>query len=123
MRAGLSALLSPVSSETFFARHWPGQLAVVHGAEAARSELFEIPELQSLDVLLRGWNQPVSVVLPSHRDEYSKVVVDPPSARKLYENGMSLTFALVERQIPALETWLTALRLDLGLPASTRARC
>jgi 50S ribosomal protein L16 3-hydroxylase len=119
----LSALISPHATEDFLKESWPGEPFVVHGLNDTVKQLTQLPFLQSLDSLLNAWPSLVQAHLPDVSDESSSVDATPKDARKLFANKMGLLFNNVQNISPELRTWLGALRHDLGLPKSTRARC
>ncbi|RYE89339.1 MAG: hypothetical protein EOO75_11980, partial [Myxococcales bacterium] len=120
---GLASLLAPFDRDRFLADRWPDQCLAIHGEPGRLGGLFAIPELADLGSLLRAWQGDVMVNLPDRHEEHSHVKVGTTVARKLYDNGMVLTFPRVEKQLPYLRTWLTRLRAELGLPRHALAYC
>src|SRR5258708_4816555 len=120
---GLAALVSPHSSERFFAEAWLHQPFVVHGLNESIVPLTRLPFLKSLEALLNVWPKMVQAHLPDASDESSSIDATPHDARKLFANKMALLFNDVQTVSPELVNWLQALARDLGLPSSTYARC
>ena len=120
---GLDALISPASTESFFKNNWLKKPFVVHDLKDTVRSLTELPFLQSLDALLSSWQDSVQVHLPDRKDESSSIDVNPKVAFKLFSNQMALLFNNAEKQSSILKNWLNAMTSDLGLPASTHARC
>jgi 50S ribosomal protein L16 3-hydroxylase len=119
----LAALVAPTSAEAFLERTWPGEVMVVHGEPSRLPMLTEIPELADVHALLRAWPTAVSAFPSTSGDEYDAPEVRPETAEVLFAKGLALSFGRVERIIPRLTAYLRRLRVELGLPKSTNARC
>ena len=122
-KIGLAALVAPLTPDEFMKDAWPKEPFVVHGLSDTIRPIAELSFLRSLDALLNSWPSMVQVHLPDVSDESSAVDATPHDARKLFANKMALLFNNVEKISPVLTEWLTQLGRDLGLPASTFARC
>ena len=120
---GLAALIAPHEPSEFFSSAWPKRPFAVHGLTHSISQITGLPLLQSLDSLLNSWPWLVQAHLPDAADECSSVDATPRDARKLFANGMALLFNDVQTVSPELAGWVAALKRDLGLAASTHARC
>jgi len=114
---GLSQLLAPVSTATFFASHWPGKPLLVPPVGGKLAGLFALPELQSLESLLAHRQQKVRACLPDFEDEYSSLLVEPNEAERAYRNHMTLVFDSMQTQVAYLAETLEQVRAELGLPA------
>ena len=122
-KIGLAPLVVPLTPDEFMKDAWPKEPFVVHGLNETIKPITELSFLRSLDVLLNSWPSMVQVQLPDVSDESSSIDATPQDARKLFSNKMSLLFNHVEKISPVLTEWLIQLGRDLGLPASTFARC
>jgi 50S ribosomal protein L16 3-hydroxylase len=120
---GLSSLITPQSSEEFLLRHWPKNPFVVHGLRDSIAAITRLDFLQSLEAILLKWPDLIQVHLPEVRDESHSFDASREKAREAFANKMSLLFNNVQKISPELKSWLIALQNDLGLPASTFARC
>lgn len=118
---GLAALIPP--NEDFMRSYWPHRPFCRHESFGSISALSDLPFLQSLEALLNSWPTVVQAHLPEVADESLSIDATPHDARKLYASKMALLFNNVQKISPVLTEWLEALRTDLGLPASTFARC
>jgi len=123
MAPGLDALIAPRSRAEVLASISHDEPFVIHGLSAQVAALTEVPFLASLEALLRSWPEQVVVHLPDVADEASSITASPRDALQLFANGMGLRFDDVHALSPVLETWLGALRRDLGLSALTQGRC
>lgn len=121
MKPGLSALISPMTTEEFFSIHWPAVPFATHALDVRT--LAELPFLHSLEALLGLWPDKIQAHLPDHSDEISAIDTTPRDARKLFANHIALLFNNVQAVFPVLNEWLESLRSDLGLPMMTHARC
>jgi len=119
----LSALIAPHSTEEFLLNSWPHRPFSVHGLNQTVQAITSIPQLQSLDSLLKHWPNQVQAHLPDAKDESSAVDLNAKDAKKLFSNGMGLLFNNVQNFLPELMPWLQGIQKDLGLPHSTFARC
>ena len=120
---GLAALIAPQTIDVFLEQSWPEAPYVVHGLGETVQGLTSLPFLKSLDALLNSWPEKIQVHLPDVADESSAVDANTHDARKLFANKMALLFNNVQSISPELVDWLRAIAGDLGLPASTYARC
>lgn len=123
MKKTLAALISPRTTSEFFEAYNQNLPFVVHGLNVSVKELSELPQLESLSVLLNSWPKDIQAHLPDVRDEASSIDTTAKDAQKLFDNGMGLLFNHAEEISPILTKWLHELRLDLGLSAMTIARC
>jgi 50S ribosomal protein L16 3-hydroxylase len=123
MAPGLAALTHPDTTDELAACFAANEPLVVHGLRDSIAELTALPQVASLGGLLQIWPDLVQAHLPDVRDESHAVSVSPRDARKLFATGMGLLFDDVERYVPALVSWLDAIRSDLGLSALTQQRC
>ena len=120
---GLSAFFGAENAKDFVETAWQESPIAVHGLRESIAPLTEIPFLASLDALLESWGGKLQVHLPDVSDESSSIDAYPQEARKLFANGMALNFDKVHEKSAVLREWLAAIARDLGLPASTYARC
>ncbi len=122
-KIGLSALVSPLTSDEFMKDAWPKEPFVVHGLDKSIRTITELPFLKSLDALLNSWPLSVQAHLPDVCDESSSIEATAKDAGKLFSNHMPLLFNNIEKISPLLSDWLLQLTRDLGLPNSTHSRC
>lgn len=120
---GLASLIHPHSVQEFMGRNWSKEPFFVQGLGDSIRKVRDLPLLQSLDGLLNSWPDRIQAHLPDASDECSSVDATAEDARKLFKNRMGLLFNNVEKRSPELMRALINLREDLGLPASTYARC
>ena len=120
---GLSAFFGADEAKEFVATAWQESPVAVHGLRESIAPLTSIPFLASLEAMLKSWGEKLQVHLPDVADESSSIDAFPSEARKLFANGMALNFDEVQKKSPVLREWLAAIARDLGLPASTYARC
>jgi 50S ribosomal protein L16 3-hydroxylase len=123
LKPGLSALVHPMTAETFIESKWPRQPYVIHDLHETVAALTELPFLESVDALLNAWPHPIQVHLPDVADEASAIDANASDAKKLFSNSMALLFNNVQRISPVLQDWLKAIHQDLGLPTMTYSRC
>jgi 50S ribosomal protein L16 3-hydroxylase len=119
---GLSALLTPFSSEQFRKEHWPSSHLLVEGPASRLQGLADLPELADVYTLLRNWRGMVRVFPPGDQDYQSPYVL-AEAAEQLYRKGFTLVFSSVDLAIPALRTYLRALQSDLGFLPNVWGRC
>jgi 50S ribosomal protein L16 3-hydroxylase len=112
-----------MAADEFVASYWPERHVAIHGTRDRFSGLGAIASLGGVRDLLRAWTGLVLVNLPDGHDEHSGIQLGAAEARRLYDNGMVLSFVNAEGQFPELRPWLLQLRADLGMPVSTYARC
>ena len=122
-KIGLAPLLGLKNTDAFLQGPWPKSPYVIHELTESLKPLLQIPFLNSVDSLLKYWPELLSVHLPDVKDESSAIETNSENARKLFSNGMALLFNKVHLHSEVLNTWLLALKKDLGLPASTNSRC
>lgn len=123
MKAGLSALLHPLTASEFFAHLERNEPLAVHRAEGHDARLQGLPALASLDALLAAWPSAVEVHLPDLRDEASSMQTGTGEALGFFREGMGLLFSDAQVLSPVLADWLQRIRRDLGLSALTYGRC
>lgn len=122
-KSSIASLIHPYTSAEFFSMYEQNTPFVVHNNFNALQELFILPFLSSLDVLLKSWPSTIQAHLPNLRDEASAIETTPKDAQKLFENGMGLLFNDVQAISPLLEDWIHRLKKDLGLSALSYGRC
>ena len=115
--------MPPGEAAQFLHSAWPNQLFQMHGQEERLQAFTSLPFLGSLDALLNFWPHSVSVHLPDLADEASAIEVTSRHAKKCFDNKMSLLFNEVQRISPSLNQCLQEIKLTLGMPAMTHARC
>lgn len=123
MQPSLAALIPRHAIPEFLACRAADEPFVVHGLGQSIAPLTRLPQLASLDALLRSWPGPVQVHLPDLADEASSIDATPADARKLFATGMGLLFNDIHTRSPELHRWLDAIRQDLELSALTHGRC
>jgi 50S ribosomal protein L16 3-hydroxylase len=123
MTGRLASLVFPADPKTFIEQYWPKKPYAVHGLDKTIASIRALPFLQSLDDLLNSWPNLVQVHLPDVADESSAVDVTPKDARQMFSNKMGLLFNHVQSISPELVGFLSDLKSELGLPASTLSRC
>ncbi|MFN3454434.1 MAG: JmjC domain-containing protein [Pseudobdellovibrio sp.] len=123
MESSLSALIYPYKIEDFFAAYEKNKPFIVHHESNRLSDLRNLDFLSSLTHLLNVWPHSIQAHLPDLRDESSSVDTTAHDAKKLFQNGMGLLFNEAQRISPVLQTWLTKLRVDLGISSQTYSRC
>ena len=112
---GLAKLISPVSTQDFFAQHWPHTPLFVPAVRNKLNELFDLPELQTLEALVSARTLKVRACLPDFDDEYSSISLEPQDALKAFRNNMTLVFDSMQLQDATIAAALTKIRQDLGL--------
>lgn len=118
----LSKLLHPLDITEFQSLYEINQPFVIHHGADELSELRRLPILASLDSLIKSWPATISAHLPDARDEVSSVETNSKDALKLFKNGMGLLFNNANLHSPELQSWVDALRKELGLSRLTHAR-
>ena len=112
---GLAKLISPVSTQDFFSKHWPHTPLFVPAVRNKLKELFDLPQLQSLEALIAARSLKVRACLPDFDDEYSSISLEPLDALKAFRNNMTLVFDSMQMQDATIAAALTQIREDLGL--------
>lgn len=112
---GLAQLLSPVTPQEFFNKHWPQLPLFVPTVKNKLKELFDLPQLQNLESLVAARVLKVRACLPDFDDEYSSINLEPQDALKAYRNNMTLVFDSMQNQDQTIATALKKIREDLGL--------
>ena len=120
---GLASLISPCTVNDFILSSWPEEPFVVHGLGKTIEPLKNLSFLQSVDSMLGVWPHLVQAHLPLVADESSAIDVLPGEAKRLFDDKMGLLFNNVQTVHPLLNPWLENIKKELGLPASTFARC
>ena len=110
------------TGHSFLTESWPEHHLVSHGELERLGELSTLPEFTDLALLLARYRDRVRVALPDKRDEHSSLQVESSAAAALHGQGMALILNGVERFLPPVQEWLTALRLELGLPPGCEPR-
>jgi 50S ribosomal protein L16 3-hydroxylase len=111
------------SKDEFLKNNWPHRPFSCHDRLDSLKEIARLPFLESLDALLNSWPSLIQAHLPEVADESVAIDVNAHDARKVYDSKMALLFNQVQKISPVLTETLDNLRKDLGLPASTYARC
>lgn len=114
-KIGLADLLSPISTQEFFNSNWPVEPLFIPSKPGKLQELFELPQLQDLEVLIAARNRKVRACLPDFDDEYSSIHLEPSDALKAYRNNMTLVFDSMQSQDATIAASLKQIRQDLGL--------
>lgn len=123
-RVGLERLLRPLALAEFLHRCAAGEATIVHGAAERLPQLFQLPALASAERVLEACTgASVTAMLPDRKDESHSLQVTADAALKLYRSGMNLSVGSAQRFFPELAPWVENLRVDLGLPPGTFARC
>lgn len=112
---GLEQLLSPISTQDFFNKHWPHTPLFVPAVKNKLETLFELPQLQSLEALVAARSLKVRACLPDFDDEYSSISLEPQDAIKAFRNNMTLVFDSMQLQDPLIAAALIKIREELGL--------
>lgn len=112
---GLSDLLTPITPQEFFNSHWPYEPLFIPGTPGKLQELFALPQLQDLELLIAARHRKVRACLPDFDDEYSSMHLDPQDALKAYRNNMTLVFDSMQMQDATIASTLKNIRADLGL--------
>ena len=118
----LKSLLHPMDRSEFLSLYELNQPFVIHHEENELEVLRKLPQLSSLENLLKLWPDSVSAHLPDARDEVSAVDVNTQDAMKLFNNGMGLLFKNAHLHCKVLKEWVEALRKELGLSQLTFGR-
>ena len=112
---GLAQLLTPLSPQEFFDRHWPHTPLFVPAVRGKLKDLLDLPQLQNLEALVAARSLKVRACLPDFDDEYSSISLEPQDALKAFRNNMTLVFDSMQTQDPVIAAALTKIREDLGL--------
>lgn len=112
---GLADILAPVSTQGFFSSHWPHEPLFISATPGKLQALFELPQLQQLELLIAARQRKVRACLPDFDDEYSSIHLDPQDALKAYRNNMTLVFDSMQTQDATIAKALKNIRADLGL--------
>lgn len=124
LRVGLQRLLQPLACADFLRRLTAGEPSVVHGSAERLPQLFALPALSSAERVLEACpGASVTAMLPDRKDESNSIQVTADVGLKLYRSGMNLSVGGAQRFFPELAPWVENLRVDLGLPPGTFARC
>lgn len=122
MNQYLAKLLHPLDITEFQSLYEINQPFVIHHGADELLELRNLPMLESLDSLLKSWPAVISAHLPDARDEISSIETNSKDAQKLFQNGIGLLFNNANLHSPKLQSWVDALRKELGLSRLTHAR-
>lgn len=114
-KISLADLVAPIRVEEFFNSHWPVEPLFIPPIPGKLQTLFDLPQLQSLELLLAARQRPVRACLPDFDDEYSSIHVQPSDALKVYRNNMTLVFDSMQSQDATIAASLKQIRQDLGL--------
>ena len=113
-RMGLAELLHPLSVERFLSNYWQKKPYVSHGSLGRFEDLAQIPEFESIEILLEAWKGQADAWAP--RDKKLPVIAaEPHQLSAFYESGYTLYLSRVEEYVPSLEPLARQLELDLGL--------
>lgn len=111
----LADLLAPISTQEFFSSHWPLEPLFIQPSPGKLQTLFDLPQLQDLQLLVDARQRPVRACLPDFDDEYSSIHLQPADALKAYRNNMTLVFDSMQSQESTIAASLKQIREDLGL--------
>ena len=112
---GLAQLLTPLSPQEFFDRHWPHTPLFVPAVRGKLKDLLDLPQLQNLEALVAARSLKVRACLPDFDDEYSSISLEPQDALKAFRNNMTLVFDSMQMQDATIAAVLIKIREDLGL--------
>ena len=111
----LKDLISPLSVEEFFQKHWPRTPLFISAVTGKLHDVFQLKQLQSLENLVDARFDKVRACLPDFDDEYSSILIDPKDALKAYRNNMTLVFDSMQHQDTYIAKSLLQIKHDLGL--------
>ncbi len=111
----LKDLISPLSVEEFFQKHWPRTPLFMSAMTDKLHDVFQLKQLQSLENLVDARHDKVRACLPDFDDEYSSILIDPKDALKAYRNNMTLVFDNMHNQDSYIAKSLLQIKHDLGL--------
>ena len=108
----LTRLLGARGAKRFLESHWPHDIFVFHGARKRLAGLTDIPELESVESLLRCPADRLMV----QNDHRTLVCESPDEARELYDWGYQLYWDNIRPESASFDAWLRGLEHELGLP-------
>jgi 50S ribosomal protein L16 3-hydroxylase len=111
----LSDLLLPITTTDFFKSYWPENPLFIPATAGKLEKIFSLPELQTLEALIRSRSQKVRACLPDFDDEYSSIQLEPKDALKAFNNSMTLVFDQMQNQNDIISGMLDELTVELGL--------
>lgn len=111
----LKDLISPLSIDEFFQKHWPRNPLFISALAGKFQDLLQLKQLQSLENLVEARQEKVRACLPDFDDEYSSILIEPKDALKAYRNNMTLVFDGLQNQDSYIAKSLLQIRHDLGL--------
>lgn len=114
-KIGLPEIIAPMTSDDFFNSYWPYEPLFIPAFAGKLESLFELPQLQDLELLIAARQRKVRACLPDFDDEYSSIHLDPQDAMKAYRNNMTLVFDAMQMQDETIAAALKNIRKDLGL--------
>ncbi len=111
---GLAELVHPLTTDTFMSDYWQRKPLVSHGPLDRFGDLAAVPELRSIEAILRAWRGTADAWAP--RGSGNPVVTaEAHQLPAFFDSGYTLYLSRVEEHVPALEPFARALELDLGL--------
>ncbi len=111
----LNDLLFPVTADDFLNSHWPEQPLFIPAQPTKLQKIFSIPELKTIEALVKARTQKVRACLPDFDDEYSSIQLEPKDALKAFNNNMTLVFDQMQNQNSVISEMLANLTDELGL--------
>lgn len=114
-KIGLADLIAPISIQEFFSSNWPLEPLFLQPTPGKLQTIFDLPQLQDLELLIAARQRKVRACLPDFDDEYSSIHLEPSDALKAYRNNMTLVFDSMQSQDATIAASLKQIRQDLGL--------
>ena len=108
----LARLLGARGAKRFLENHWPHDIFLCHGAKKRLRGLTDIPELESVESLLRCPADRLMV----QNDHRTLVCENPDEARELYDWGYQLYWDNIQPESESFDAWIRGLEDELGLP-------
>src|SRR6185436_14529580 len=111
---GLAELFHPLSPAEFMSAYWQKKPYVSHGSLSRFVGLSAIPELRSIDALLKLWRGQAEAWAP--RGTGNPVITAEAHQLSLFfDSGYTLYLTRVEQYVPALEPFARRMEIELGL--------
>lgn len=111
---GLAALIDPMSTSDFMESYWrPARWTVFRGPLSRLRLISDLPELRTLDGLLRAPHKRLRCWFPDRGGSHGQIRATPTQARQMY-NGTVNTVVIDTIQHPAIVAWMDAIARDLG---------
>lgn len=121
----LGTLFGDESPAQFLKEYWSGKPRVFHHPEKLAPEIWQLPDLQSLEQALNiAAPDTIFANLPDFEEEYNQIKLSSADdAKKAFACKMGISMEPDMPKITELIFWLRSIQRDLGLAKQTYGRC